>query len=98
MYADAYVNAKRDMPDEPHWAILKFGSIHVPGDERSRTNPGHGYPAHNEPVVKYEVYLTEEAMLAAVRQIEERPYHTESYTVIKVEPVQIKTEISVATG
>ncbi len=26
--------------------IVVKGSYHVEGDERSRTNPGHGYPAH----------------------------------------------------
>jgi hypothetical protein len=29
-----------------HYAILEFITeyIHTPGDERSKTNPGHGYP------------------------------------------------------
>ena len=26
--------------------VLDKGSVHVPGDKRSRTHPGHGYPAH----------------------------------------------------
>lgn len=34
-----------DIPKKEHWAILDFVTVHIPGDERSRTNPGHGYPA-----------------------------------------------------
>jgi len=58
MYADKYVNQSGDIPEEPHYMILKFESVHIPGDERSRTHPGHGYPAHAESVVKCEVYNT----------------------------------------
>lgn len=38
-----------DIPDGHHYAILTFTSqhVHIPGDERSRTNPGHGYPAED---------------------------------------------------
>jgi len=32
------------------YAALIEDSYHVEGDERSKTNPGHGYPAHD---VKY---------------------------------------------
>lgn len=41
---------RNDIPDGPHYAIMLIGksSVHVPGDERSRTNPGHGYPAHTD--------------------------------------------------
>lgn len=28
------------------YAIIQTERFDVPGDERSRTNPGHGYPAH----------------------------------------------------
>jgi hypothetical protein len=28
--------------------VFKTTSVYVPGDERSRTNPGHGHPGGNE--------------------------------------------------
>ncbi len=28
------------------FAVVYVETHHVAGDERSRTNPGHGYPAH----------------------------------------------------
>ena len=95
MYADKYVSKKEDVPVAEHWAILEFTSIHVPGDERSRTNPGHGYPAHNEPVVKYEAYFTEEKFLAALQQRAERS-HGPKYAAFKMTPLTVKTTVSVA--
>ncbi len=42
-----------DMPKGSHYAILKFRSRHIPADERSKENPGHGYAAHDEPYIQY---------------------------------------------
>ncbi len=42
-----------DIPKEPHFAIITFVSVDIPGDERSRTNPGHGYPATTEYYTQY---------------------------------------------
>jgi len=44
------------IPQGEHWVILENNSIHIPGDERSRTNPGHGYPESTEHVVSYVAY------------------------------------------
>lgn len=41
-----YVFKKEDLPNNKHYAVLVFRKEFVPGDERSVTNPGHGYPAH----------------------------------------------------
>lgn len=48
-----YCNDKQDIPKGEHYAVLVFGSIHIPGDERSRTAPGHGYPEHTETKIDY---------------------------------------------
>lgn len=48
-----YVNSKKDMPNRPHYAVILYSKIHIPGDERSRTNPGHGYPGGYEPQISY---------------------------------------------
>lgn len=46
------VNTQSEFPNTPHYAIITFETtyIHHEGDERSRTNPGHGYPAHTETI------------------------------------------------
>ena len=52
-----------DIPTGPHFAVLVYAttSIHHEGDERSRTNPGHGYPAYTETVDAFEHYVTTSA-------------------------------------
>jgi hypothetical protein len=49
-----------DFPDGPHLAIIDFGTIHIPGDERSKQHPGHGYPAHNETTISYRWWKPED--------------------------------------
>lgn len=39
----------------PKYLLIESKTIYIPGDERSRTNPGHGYPESVEscPVLKW---------------------------------------------
>jgi hypothetical protein len=67
-----------DVPDTEHFAILFYeqSSIWVPGDERSRTNPGHGYPEHTEDTsrMRYYVFTDEKKYTDALRTLhEEKP-------------------------
>lgn len=41
---------KSDIPNGPHYAIMiiRKVSVSIPGDLRSQTHPGHGYPASTE--------------------------------------------------
>lgn len=48
------------------FVILKPKSIHIPGDERSRTNPGHGYPATTESCWDIWIYNGFEEWRAAI--------------------------------
>lgn len=49
-----WVHSPEDIPEEDiQYAIIVFGSISIPGDERSRTNPGHGYGAHTEQKIDF---------------------------------------------
>lgn len=47
-----------ELPEGAHYVILTFETRTVPGDDRSRTHPGHGYPEHTEHTVSYEVWPT----------------------------------------
>ena len=51
-----HVTGLNGIPDGPHFAIITTTDIYIPGDERSRTNPGHGYPEHTETSINYDVY------------------------------------------
>lgn len=56
------VKGPADVPNEPHFAVIIYGvrSIYIPGDERSRTNPGHGYPGGTERFDDIEHWVTTE--------------------------------------
>lgn len=49
-----------DIPDNSHFSVMVYetSSYTIPGDERSRTNPGHGYPEHTETVRTVRHYVT----------------------------------------
>ncbi len=66
-----YVKTPADIPSREHWAILEGRSISIPGDERSRTNPGHGYPESVERFLDYVAYLDEaEFKRELIKQLE----------------------------
>lgn len=54
--------APSDIPSGHHYAILVFKSqsVFIPGDERSRTHPGHGYPERTENYDTFEYHFTED--------------------------------------
>lgn len=63
--------------DKEHFSILvyKTSSTYVPGDERSRTNPGHGYPGGYETTNDiYHYVTTSEKVLneAILKLVEEK--------------------------
>lgn len=97
MYPDQFVSTKDQFPTEPHWVIMKFTTTHVAGDERSQTNPGHGYPAHTVPNVDYRAYLTEEKLLRAIEDIE-KGFGNPTYVVFKSEPLTIEKTLSVSVS
>lgn len=55
-YRPIHVSRPADIPSFDHYAIITGSSITIPGDERSRTAPGHGYPEHTDYYIRYEAY------------------------------------------
>jgi len=54
------VNHPNQMPLAPAYGIYVFNkqTVYHEGDERSRTNPGHGYPSHSEEVNSSMLFVT----------------------------------------
>ncbi len=92
MYADVYVKAPNQIPAQEHFALFGSGAHYIPGDERSRTNPGHGYPERTEHFIEYEAYLTKEKLLEAVK---ERLESKKAYRVARVVPLTVETTVDV---
>jgi hypothetical protein len=99
MYPDKFISDPKDIPDIEHWAIIVGDSVHIPGDERSRTNPGHGYPAEDRKFISYQLYLTEEKLLAAIRELESKTYCNKmNYKVVKVTPLKVNIKVDIGLG
>lgn len=54
------VNSASELPKGEHWAIITSQTVTIPGDERSRTSPGHGYPESTERYLRYEAFTDED--------------------------------------
>jgi hypothetical protein len=91
-----YVDSPDKLPKGEHWAIIEGSSVLIPGDERSRTNPGHGYPEHTEYHITYQAFTDKaefEKELAHKIECSSR-WGTKSVTGIHVSGVyQPKTHI-----
>lgn len=94
-----YVNTKKDFPNKDHWVILTFKSWWVDGDERSRKNPGHGYPGHNETGVDYQAYETEAEWEKEVINLVENKHKfsdNDNFVAFKAsKPIKTKTTVEI---
>jgi hypothetical protein len=88
------VQQKQDVPKEHHWIILKFSSVQIPGDERSRTHPGHGYPGYTAHHVIYEAYTNRAEWVAAIRILEEQ--RRQDYYAGEVKPAKVTVDTNVS--
>jgi len=91
-----YCYTKKDVPTTKHYAILTFSTYTVPGDERSRTNPGHGYPAHTESTAEYVAYTDRDEWEAEVSRLTlDRSYGQTDFVAMVVGPVNVTTKVAV---
>ncbi len=75
---------------------LERFSHHIPGDERSRTHPGHGYPAHTVTETVIKTFNSKEEWEAWIVKEEESSF-TEEYTPIVYREASVKTTVTVDT-
>jgi hypothetical protein len=95
---DKHVGVPSDFPENEHWVILTYSLIHIPGDERSRTCPGHGYPAEDKNIVNYDVYFDEKKWKDQISYLEATnatSYSKTRYSAFKAVPAKIKTSIEI---
>jgi len=74
---------------------MKYGVIEstverIEGDERSRTHPGHGYPAHNVTRQTFHEFNTDESLKVFLKRNESFLHRMR---VIKFEDVTISKEV-----
>ncbi len=96
-----YCHTKDDVPKNRHYAIITFGSIHIPGDERSRTNPGHGYPAHDEHTAQYQAFDNQtewESEINKIARANTTSHHKEDFVALVVDPAIVTTQVVIKTA
>jgi hypothetical protein len=76
------------------YAALITKSVTIPGDERSRTNPGHGYPEHTVEHIEIVDFKDKAAMEAWVQRAT-TGYSKPSFRLIQYEDLKYETEITV---
>lgn len=86
------VTSIQDIPDGEFEAVLENHSVFIPGDERSRTNPGHGYPAHTEHSMTMLLFQTRQNM---IEWIEKQKYHS-NFCVVKVKKIPFQNRVQIS--
>ena len=80
-----------------HFAVIvtTTRTIYHEGDARSRTCPGHGYPAHTEEIksIDYIPFETAEQVANWVKC--RRPSDKNPYRIIKAAPMRAQTVVTV---
>ena len=78
------------------YAALVSRSVTIPGDERSRLHPGHGYPEHTESFTDLVDFKDKEAMEAWVKDRTSRSsYYKNDFKLIRYEELAFETTVSV---
>ena len=92
------IKIKADIPEEKHYGALVFNTqtVYHEGDERSRTNPGHGYPAYTE-VINTIQYIAFSDRNDLSRFIETKNKASENnYKIIDCKPLEIATTFGIS--
>ncbi len=86
-----YISTKQKFPKHQHFAALVFSTVYIPGDERSRQAPGHGYPAEDKPVVEYITFDSRDEMEKWVAEQERRENYlsAKAYQIIEATPLGV---------
>ena len=85
-----------DIPKGEHYVIVKTRKIFIPGDERSKTNPGHGYPQRIETCIEMRVTKSRLCWENAIKEeLESEPGDFVAYHVPKVASAKLKTVVDI---
>ena len=90
-----YPKKVSELPNEEFFVILKPTATLVPGDLRSQTNPGHGYPAHEVKNWDMEVFTDREEWELEVIRLQTARHGRNEFKAARMIPARIKTTVNV---
>lgn len=73
------------------YGVIYSDFIHHEGDERSRTHPGHGYPAYTEEVKTFKEFKTEDELKLWIERNRNKNFKAIGYEELKID---YKVEVS----
>jgi len=76
------------------FAALVKSSYTIPGDERSRTNPGHGYPEETVEYIQFLPFESEDEMGKWVASQTKYSFHSH-FNIIQYDEVEVETKVVV---
>jgi hypothetical protein len=77
------------------YAVIEETHTTIPGDERSRTHPGHGYPEHTQTSTKFQEFPNEDALLRHIKT-RSSSYSGFKGRVIRFEEMKVNTEVNIS--
>jgi len=90
-----YISSLKDIPKSRHYVIVTVQSVFIPGDERSREAPGHGYGARTEHYPSIQVFENEQDWLKEIQELTERKTEFSAYLAVPAE-IETKTTVNVS--
>jgi fumarylacetoacetate (FAA) hydrolase family protein len=90
-----YITNLKDIPDGMQLAALVSGTVYIPGDERSVTNPGHGHPSEHRPIIEFVSFKDRGEMEEWVKQREASKSSQSPYKIIQFTPVGVAVEVKI---
>ena len=76
------------------FAVFVKSSYHVEGDDRSRTNPGHGYPAHSVEYTEVKEFQTESELKTWILKNNDS-YSPKEFCAVKCFPLSVNTNVEI---
>lgn len=77
------------------YAVIEQHQTTVPGDERSRTHPGHGYPEHTVTSISMREFDKESQLLEYIK-IRTNSYAGFKGRVIRFDEMKVNTEVNIS--
>jgi len=80
------------------YAVFFKTSTTIPGDQRSRDCPGHGYSEHTVEHNEYIEFKTKDEFFKWVTREEGKIYGRVAYRAVKCTPIKIETKTTIDIG
>lgn len=77
------------------YLIITEKNICHPGDERSRTHPGHGYPEWFETVSIVSSFTDYKQFEQAIQKLEAETYSRTKYVAYEAKPTSVTKSVSI---